>query len=126
MTNSYQQQQIDLIAENEALKAQVNMLGEKLHWISHFMIEHSEYELFKKLLNWGSETDSLLSMTPKQCLNSVKADAIEEFFKYMIGECLGTDNGVDAVLDSYTNDNLLTPVKEYYVDKLRANNEKPT
>ena len=108
---NYEQQALELIKENEALKAQVNHVkGIALSWIHDQLDGTSSFD---------GEFEEV-NKTPEQCLNSVKADAINEFWTSMLLECLGSDNGVDAVLDSYTNDNLLTPVKEYYVSKLRG------
>jgi len=107
---NYEQQALELIEENEALKAQVNEL--KVY------IGAALQQAFSK------ERDSILHearrLTPNYCLNTIKADAIDDFWKYLIGECTGSDNGVDPVLDDYTNDNLMTPVKKYYCKNLRG------
>lgn len=109
-SNSFEQQALDLIAENEKLASQVTGYQKRVCSMcdGHGMI--------------GNCLDSIDCPDCVALDNKVKADAIDEFFKYMIGECLGSDNGVDAVLDDYLNDNLLTPVKNHYVDKLRGNN----
>ena len=69
MTTSYEQQQIDLVAENKALKAQVNEI--KVY------IGAALQQAFSK------ERDQLLHeakrLTPNYCLNSVKKEAIEVF-----------------------------------------------
>jgi len=106
-SNSFQKQALDTIAENEALKAQVNAMRGKLDWISGFMVENTEYKVFQKLFEWGKSTDNILASTPEQCLNSVKADAIN----HIIEEFTAFSSNNEAIL--YVEDVKL------YVDKLR-------
>ena len=114
-------------AENIALKAQVSLIKSTHSDASGdiatlFKYQQSSFETGEYRVDGQSctELDKAINQTPEQCLNSIKADAIDEFWVSMLLECLGSDNGFDAVLDCYTNDNLLTPVKEYYVGKLRG------
>ena len=61
-------------AENLALKAQFNEAGHLLNNLNNHPIppEYIDYEL-------GEAVELFLSKNPKQCLNSVKADAINDF-----------------------------------------------
>lgn len=97
--NSFEQQALDLIVENEALKAQTEEFRVELDYINSFMAENTEYELFKELYDWGKRTDLLLLKTPEQCLNSVKADAINSLIKEM-GGCDHKDEGIIYIEDA--------------------------
>ena len=99
--------------EISALKAQVNSLREALvlSFNGAWDDDHA--------IDLDAQVRLAISSTPEQCLSSVKADAVEEFFKYMIGEGMVSDNGVDAFIDDFLNDGLLTPLKNHFVDKLR-------
>jgi hypothetical protein len=94
MDNSYEQQQIDLVVERDALKAQVNALRDGV-------------QVFNRS---GGNMNPLLKAylsTHEQCLNSVKADAIDTLGNIMERE-FGGHTGSFVRL---------------YVDKLRAINE---
>ena len=76
MDNSYEQQAIDLVKQNEALKAQVNELrkcltSEVVDGLLFDMATQSGRLKFYKAKN------IVLSNTPEQCLNSVKIEAVE-------------------------------------------------
>lgn len=60
-SNSFEKQALDLVVENEALKAMVNYLRGQLGVIENFQDD------------WGV----IESKTPEQCLDNVKADAID-------------------------------------------------
>ena len=67
MDNSYEQQAIDLVKQNEVLKAQVNALRKMLISVSCDSGVAVEMDI-----------NELITSAPERCLNSVKADAIEE------------------------------------------------
>ena len=105
MTNSYQQQQIDLIAENEALKCQVNNLlkacklyGDEISY-GDGTCDHSALD----------EADTIVLMTPEQCVNSIKADAISE----MIGNMPSVGFRRERAKNNWIGD---------YIDRLRNSN----
>jgi hypothetical protein len=72
MNNSYEQQQIDLVAERDALKCQASELRAALVMFFNggWDDEHTE------AIN--DQVKSVILKTPEQCVNSIKADAIEE------------------------------------------------
>jgi len=82
MTTSYEQQALELIKENEALKAQVNnavsLLNRQLD--NPMPEEYVDQEL-------TGDTLSFIQSTPEQCLNSVKASAVQEFANRYCGDC---------------------------------------
>lgn len=99
--NKAEKHEFELIAENEGLKAQVNNLLKAC-------------QLYGDCIDFGNiaqanEADNILSNTNKQCLSSVKSQAVEEFVKYI--EEYGTLSGED---DKFLKD---------LASKLRANNK---
>ena len=72
-----EQQALDLISENEQLKAQVNLLREALVNLFNGAWDEEHTVLLDK------QVRSAIDNTPEQCMNSVKADAIQEMFDKM-------------------------------------------
>ena len=68
-----------LVKENETLKCQVNLL----------LIELNGYHTGFKVSGLDAVNTKILSM-PEQCLNSIKADTIEEFANEYCGDCKTT------------------------------------
>jgi hypothetical protein len=77
MTNSYEQQSIDLVKQNEALKAQVYSLRKCLTSESQGGIIKN-MGFIKGRIEWYDKVKTVLAGTPEQCLNSVKASAAIE------------------------------------------------
>ena len=97
-----EQQALDLVSQVEALKAQVNLLLKACR----------AYEDMTGEAHALDEADSIVMMTPEQCLNSVKADAIDEMCDKM------PSSGFTKMRDqsNWIGD---------YIWDLRSNNESP-
>lgn len=116
---NYEQQALELIKENEALKAQVNnavsLLNRQLD--NPTPEEYVDQEL-------TGDTLSFIQSTPEQYLNSVKADAISDFINKVAD--MQVKGGKGTVKVEYYKAALrhvfLRGVHE--VTKLRGNNEK--
>lgn len=109
-----EQQALDLINKVEELEVHNYLLRKALTDLFNGGWDNEHIDLI------SNQAKIALESTPEQFLNSVKADAVEEFFKYMLGEGMVSDNGVDPSIDDFLNDGLLTPLKLHYVDKLRS------
>ena len=75
MANSYEQQAIDLVKQNEALKAQVNALRKMLISVSCDSGVAVEMDI-----------NELITSAPERCLNSVKKAAVNEFIDLVIND----------------------------------------
>lgn len=69
---SYEQQALELIAENKALKAQVNALRGALDFMMQRPFDEDDY------VNMVRQCSAILDLTFLQCLNGVKASAAIE------------------------------------------------
>jgi len=88
MDNSFEQQQLDLVKENEALKAQVGMLRNSLELHIKVIgdlypsdakdIDECHLSEFIAVHHLVTGTKELLSKTPEQCINSVRLSAIRD------------------------------------------------
>lgn len=106
-----------LLADNKALKAQVNQLLKACQLYGDSIVTTETLDKIER-------ADTIVIMTPEQCLNSVKADAINDF--------------INDVANMDVKGNKGTNHHEFYkaalrnvflcgthtVNKLRANNEK--
>tara|TARA_R110002111_G_scaffold256886_1_gene324338 strand:+ start:74 stop:409 length:336 start_codon:yes stop_codon:yes gene_type:complete len=106
----------ELTQENDALKANNIILKEALVALYDGGWDEDHAGLI------DNQVKIALESTPAQCINSIKADAINGFFGYLISEGVGSDNGVDPVIDDYLLEDLLIPLKEYYISKIESHN----
>ncbi|QDP52110.1 MAG: hypothetical protein Unbinned706contig1000_54 [Prokaryotic dsDNA virus sp.] len=84
---NYEQQALELIKENEALKSQVNMTREQLQntidyiWAFEGKFcdfgEHLWQSMPQTKLNY-SNAKAMIDKTPEQCLNSIRTSAIRD------------------------------------------------
>lgn len=92
-----EQQALDLIAENEVLKCQVNELRRCLNgdmkggFLFNMSTGKGRVEFYEK-------KNAVLDKTPEQCLNSVKADAINSLIED-VGTCDQYDKGIMYIED---------------------------
>jgi hypothetical protein len=86
MDNSYEQQAIDLVKQNEALKAQVYSLRKCLTSESQGGIIKN-MGFIKGRIEWYDKVKTVLAGTPEQCLDSVKASAVQAFANRYCGDC---------------------------------------
>ena len=68
----------------------------------------------------GNETRTIYEAHLLEKLKTAKVDAVTEFFKYMVNEGSGSDNGVDPTLDDFLVDGLLKPIFEHHISKLKS------
>jgi len=99
--NSYEKQALDTIAENEALKAQVNVLRESLVELFNGGWDHKHSEEI------SDRASVVLASTPEQCLATVKIEAVEFAATQINGQCDG-----ELCQEILTN----------YIEELRDNN----
>lgn len=108
MDNSFEKQALDAIDKAEALKAQVNALRKCL-------VSESQGGIVKRMgfidgrIKWYDKVAAVIAMTPEQCLNSVRADAIDEMCDKM------PSSGFTKIRDqrNWIGD---------YIDNLKTNN----
>ncbi|HHZ69379.1 MAG TPA: hypothetical protein EYN54_03675 [Methylococcaceae bacterium] len=93
-SNSFEKQALDLVAENEALKAQLALIQSTYKEAvgdidTLFKYQPSSFETGEYRVDGQSCTDlcKVISQSPEQCLNSIKASAVQEFANRYCGDC---------------------------------------
>lgn len=102
-----EQQALDLVAENEALKAQVNELKSGLDFMIQRPFDENDF------VSMVSQCNAILDKTPEQCLNSVKSEAVCEFANKYCKNCT-TDYQSQLSEDAWN-----------HCEELGINNESP-